>query len=399
MHFRKNKFFSATTRAPFPILLLKCDLHHTRSLACSSTKYLEGTLVMTTISRTTGPRVDQSQRHKKVVTDRVKQPILQKVQKSSFSHGRPTQVQTGNETASRQGVQRTPAPQLAQPTQLQNMIKTGQYVQRGSRGASVNELQAMLNRAGAQPPLTVDGQFGPQTDRAVHNFQNKKNIKSDGIVGPQTLGYLLDPNGRSSQPRPIARPETPGQPVQPGQPNQPSTPVQPTQPGTEAPADARIGRVAGMENTTPEFRQKVAQIADRLGMNPQHLMAIMSFETGGRFSPSIRNRTSGATGLIQFMPSTARGLGTSTAALSRMSPMQQLDYVEKYLKPFAGKMNTLEDAYMAVLWPAAVGKGPNHSLFRSPTIQYRQNQGLDTNRNGVVTAREAASKVRARILR
>ena len=38
-------------------------------------------------------------------------------------------------------------------------------------------------------------------------------------------------------------------------------------------------------------------------------MAVMSFETGGTFDPGIRNAAgSGATGLIQFMPSTAAGL-------------------------------------------------------------------------------------------
>lgn len=158
-----------------------------------------------------------------------------------------------------------------------------------------------------------------------------------------------------------------------------------------------IGRVAGAHRTSPTFRQKVVQIARRLRMNPTHLMAVMSFESGESFSPSVRNRSTGATGLIQFMPKTARGMGTSTRALSRMTPERQLDYVERYLKPYAGKMNSVEDAYMAVLWPAAVGDGPNRSLFRKPSRAYRQNRGLDRNRNGVVTAREAAAKVRAKI--
>jgi hypothetical protein len=166
----------------------------------------------------------------------------------------------------------------------------------------------------------------------------------------------------------------------------------------KTPTDPILGRVVGMENTTPEFRQKVIEIAGRLRMNPTHLMAVMSFETGGSFSPSKQNTASGATGLIQFMPNTAHDLGTTTAALTRMSPIQQLDYVERFLKPKAGLMYTVEDAYMAVLWPAAVGKGPDYVIFRKPSIYYQQNSGLDTNRDGTVTAREAASLVRARIL-
>ena len=48
-------------------------------------------------------------------------------------------------------------------------------------------------------------------------------------------------------------------------------------------------------------------MAGRLGISEADLMAVMSFETGGTFNPNIRNAAgSGATGLIQFMPSTAR---------------------------------------------------------------------------------------------
>ena len=53
------------------------------------------------------------------------------------------------------------------------------------------------------------------------------------------------------------------------------------------------------------FQQEVSAVAGRLGISEADLMAVMSFETGGTFSPSIPNAAgSGATGLIQFMPST-----------------------------------------------------------------------------------------------
>jgi hypothetical protein len=58
-------------------------------------------------------------------------------------------------------------------------------------------------------------------------------------------------------------------------------------------------------------------------------MAAMAFETGETFSPSIKNKASGATGLIQFMRSTAKGSGTTTAALAEMTAVDQLDFVEK----------------------------------------------------------------------
>ena len=176
-----------------------------------------------------------------------------------------------------------------------------------------------------------------------------------------------------------------------------NTTVRPAEPVRHTASTGRIGNVAGMENTSPAFRQKVVEVAERLKMDPTHLMAVMSFETGETFSSSVKNRHTGATGLIQFMPKTARSLGTSTSALAQMSPERQLDYVEKYLEPYAGKMNSVEDAYMAVLWPAAVGDGPNRVLFKRGTRTYRQNSGLDINNNGHITAREAANKVRAKI--
>lgn len=155
--------------------------------------------------------------------------------------------------------------------------------------------------------------------------------------------------------------------------------------------------VPGSEKVSDRFKEKVIQIASDLGTNPNFLLAVMSFETGETFSPSVRNPVSGAVGLIQFMKPTAQGLGTTQAALAQLSAEDQLDFVAKHFKPFKGKLKTLEDAYMAVLLPSAVGKGSNHVLFRKPSQRYSQNSGLDINRDGLVTVGEAADKVRAKL--
>jgi len=156
--------------------------------------------------------------------------------------------------------------------------------------------------------------------------------------------------------------------------------------------------VIGIQNTTQTFRARVIEIANQLQTQPIFLMAVMSFETGGTFSPSIRNSQSGATGLIQFISSTAIALGTTTQALARMTAIQQLDFVEKYFRPYRGRLNTLEDAYMAVLYPIAIGRGRSYVLFRTPSIEYQQNRGLDSNQDGAITVAEAADLVRRRIL-
>ena len=157
--------------------------------------------------------------------------------------------------------------------------------------------------------------------------------------------------------------------------------------------------VAGIQNTTLAFRKKVVEIAQELDVNPSYLMAAMSFESGGTFSPSIKSAAgSGATGLIQFMPNTAKELGTSVQALSRMTAEQQLDYVKKYFWPRRGKLKTLEDVYMAILWPAAIGKGSNYVLWKRGSITYHQNRGLDDEGKGYITVADAAEKVRKRFV-
>lgn len=160
---------------------------------------------------------------------------------------------------------------------------------------------------------------------------------------------------------------------------------------------ANLANVPGIEKVSEEFKEKVVQVAADIETDPNFLMAIMSFESGGSFSPKIKNPLSGATGLIQFMPKTALALGTSISALEKMTAVAQLDVVAQYFKPFKGRLKTLEDAYMAVLFPKAIGKGSGFVLFKKGTLQYKQNNGLDVNGDGSITVGEAAKLVRDRL--
>lgn len=150
------------------------------------------------------------------------------------------------------------------------------------------------------------------------------------------------------------------------------------------------------------FRDRVFWIESELGIDADYLMAAMAFESGGTFRANVRNAAgSGAVGLIQFMPSTARALGTTSEKLSAMTAEDQLNYVFKYFKPYKGRLRTLSDVYMAILWPRAVGKPESYPLFergRSPLANYQQNAGLDTNKDGVVTKAEATAKVQQRLV-
>lgn len=168
--------------------------------------------------------------------------------------------------------------------------------------------------------------------------------------------------------------------------------------------------VRGLEKLALDEIDALELIARRLDIRPEWLAAVMSFETGGSFDPAQKNHWaehqaaamgkpySGAIGLIQFMPSTARMLGTTSEALATMSFKAQLVYVEKY---FAGaKMNSLEDVYLKVFYPAAMGKADDYVVGRKgdPNFAgrvYEQNAGFDKNADGIVTRGEICATIRA----
>lgn len=154
-------------------------------------------------------------------------------------------------------------------------------------------------------------------------------------------------------------------------------------------------RVKPFQNTglAPAFEQKLGQVAQRLEMSPHDLLQIMRFETGGTLDPKAKNPHSDATGLIQFLPTTAIAMGTSVEDLSKMSQEQQLEYVEKYLAPYKGKLGNLQDAYMAVLSPGFIGKSPETVMFKKGTTAYEQNKGLDKGNKGYVTVADATAAV------
>ena len=273
-----------------------------------------------------------------------------------------------------------------------------------ARGGSeyVRWVQSALNQI-MDLRLPLDGVLGAATRSALRRFQQREGLPVDGIVGPDTEQALLAARGGQA---PTKRAS------QPSEPEPPETEV------AEQAWEGWVGEVGsnygsapsyipittsdsltpvpGIENTSQAFKLKVIRIAQSLDTDPNFLMAIMSFESNG-FNPQARNPHSGATGLIQFMPKTATNLGTTTDALARMTAEQQLDYVAKYFAPYKGRLKTLDDAYMAVLWPPAIGQGSNYVLFSSPSTAYQQNQPLDVNKDGKVTVAEATSFVRKKL--
>ncbi len=54
----------------------------------------------------------------------------------------------------------------------------------------VKNVQHALNRLGAKPQLTEDGQSGPKTVAAVKSFQTANGLTPDGVAGPKTKTAL-----------------------------------------------------------------------------------------------------------------------------------------------------------------------------------------------------------------
>jgi hypothetical protein len=150
------------------------------------------------------------------------------------------------------------------------------------------------------------------------------------------------------------------------------------------------------------FAQKVISIArdfEWTSSQVNALMACMAFESAETFSPSIKNGAgSGATGLIQFMPMTAEGLGTDTKTLAKMTAVDQLNYVRRYFAPYYRRIKTLEDMYMAILMPKYIGAPKSTIVFTKGGVSYDQNKGLDANKDSVVTIEECAGKVSEKLV-
>jgi peptidoglycan hydrolase-like protein with peptidoglycan-binding domain len=247
----------------------------------------------------------------------------------------------------------------------------------GRMGPDIADIQKVLVAMGFNVgPTGVDGVRGPYTSDAIKKFQTEHGLKVDGDPGPETVAALNDL--LSSNPN-ITK-------------------------GLTKSTDADVKQVghsgANIDVSTiqdPDFNKKLQKIADALGVDKKALLAIMKQESG--VNPQAVNKQSGATGLIQFMPATARSLGTTTDELYRMTAVEQLDYVYKYFKMVGVKPGMdVGDLYMAVFMPAHVGKpdgtilGQNGDGGFSGKV-YAQNKGLDRNRDGTITVADVKSAV------
>lgn len=158
----------------------------------------------------------------------------------------------------------------------------------------------------------------------------------------------------------------------------------------------------------PKFKASVLWIEGELKLDADSLMSCMAFETGGTFSPAVKNAAgSSGLGLIQFMAATYTSmvkkypnLGRKVpnhAALASLTAVEQLSWVYFYFRSFRSDFSamTLEDIYMHILYPKAIGKPLDWEMpWKYGELAYKQNAGLDANKDKKITKAEAAAGVR-----
>ena len=136
---------------------------------------------------------------------------------------------------------------------------------------------------------------------------------------------------------------------------------------------------------TSEKAKSILKVAKEIGVDPNDLAAVISFETGGTFSPSVKNPKSSATGLIQFMEGSGgtkgKYYGMSRKKFSSLSFDEQMVYVEKYFKDRGFKSSKKRD--VADLYTAVTGYG-----YKKGSKAYELNKVWDSNGDGYIAKGE-----------
>lgn len=159
----------------------------------------------------------------------------------------------------------------------------------------------------------------------------------------------------------------------------------------------------------PSFARAIVDLSSSMGLEPNNLLGVMSSESG--IDPQAVNPQGGATGLIQFMPATAKALGTTVEALRQMTGVEQLEYVRRFFLPHQGRIRKDEpgDYYMAVFLPAYLEAPRDTQLGVKDSTEilprtgftrgkvYAQNAVFDRTKRGFFTVGDVMAKNESRV--
>ena len=150
-----------------------------------------------------------------------------------------------------------------------------------------------------------------------------------------------------------------------------------------APPAAR-GATAQNTPADADFQDELMVQGADAGLDERALRGVINAESGG--DPAAHN-PSGATGLIQFMPSIAKAMGTSTEEIGKMTAAQQVPLVIRYLKDRGiDEKSSQGDMYVAVAAGGGfVGKPDSTVVYKKDSPGWQQNPAWRPKDGGDIT--------------
>ena len=159
---------------------------------------------------------------------------------------------------------------------------------------------------------------------------------------------------------------------------------------------------AVVRNGIPQNKvDAITALAQALLVAPEHLMAVIAFETDGSFDHRFRNPVNETLGLIQFTPELAQRLGTSQEDLGKASFEQHLHYIGQLLERRAQSNRaaplSLADICIALIAPDHIDGTETTPVFTKDNTpkSYTRYTPLDIDEDGRITRSEIDQKLRA----
>tara|TARA_B100001989_G_scaffold28937_1_gene17306 strand:- start:427 stop:1725 length:1299 start_codon:yes stop_codon:yes gene_type:complete len=165
------------------------------------------------------------------------------------------------------------------------------------------------------------------------------------------------------------------------------------------------GRSKDLIGGNKQFLSGIQKIADKHNIKAAELLGLIASESS--FKGDALNETSGAGGLIQFKPEIAKEFGTSVDDIRKMSLVDQLPLIDRYLSKNLPKNATTSQLYGSVFMPSYADRGPDFQLLGSgdqfddgekinSTIRarYERNSGLDLDGDGFISVGELGSRIK-----
>ena len=135
-----------------------------------------------------------------------------------------------------------------------------------------------------------------------------------------------------------------------------------------------------------DFREAVKALAERRGISTDEIYSVIQGESS--FNPRARNR-SGAAGLFQIMPESARELGVSTSEILNMSPARQVALYDRYLERW--NYNSSNRLGIMQAAPAFADRSPDDVIYAKGSKAWEQNPGWRELNDGPITVRSINS--------